>query len=215
MKFIKDEEFIRSDVPMTKEDIRILTFAKLELDSTSNFLDIGSGTGSMTVQASKICKNGQVVSIERDEEAIKTTKINIDKFNCTNINLIEGDAIEVLSNIKMKFHGIFLGGTGGNMECIIDKSLKLLENNGMLVANFITITNLNAFCDYVEKKGLKVDITMLQVSKAFSYALLNKFSNFSVPLVYDEKSPKLISMLFSLSISLAILSILINSSISS
>ena len=99
MKFIKDEEFIRSDVPMTKEDIRILTFAKLELDSTSNFLDIGSGTGSMTVQASKICKNGQVVSIERDEEAIKTTKINIDKFNCTNINLIEGDAIEVSRNI--------------------------------------------------------------------------------------------------------------------
>ena len=166
MKFIKDEEFIRSDVPMTKEDIRILTFAKLELDSTSNYLDIGRGTASMTVQASKICKNGQVVSIERDEEAIKTTKINIDKFNCTNINLIEGDAIEVLSNIKMKFHGIFLGGTGGNMECIIDRSLELLENNGMLVANFITITNLNAFCDYVEKKGLKIDITMLQVSKA-------------------------------------------------
>ena len=60
MKFIKDEEFIRSDVPMTKEDIRILTFAKLELDSTSNFLDIGSGTGSMTVQASKICKMGKL-----------------------------------------------------------------------------------------------------------------------------------------------------------
>ena len=166
MKFIKDSEFIRSDVPMTKEDIRILTFAKLELNKDSNFLDVGSGTGSMTVQGAKICENGQVIAIERDEEAIKTTKVNIDKFNCTNVNLLQGDAIDALNNIDIKFHGIFLGGTGGNMESIIDKSLELLEDNGVLVANFITITNLNIFCDYIEKKGLKADITMLQVSKA-------------------------------------------------
>ncbi len=166
MKFIKDSEFIRGNVPMTKEDIRVITFSKLELDKDSNFLDIGSGTGSISVQASKICTNGQVVSIERDEEAVKVTKINIEKFNCTNINLLEGDAIKVLDKIDIKFHGVFLGGTGGNMEAIIDKSLELLEDNGVLVANFITITNLNIFCDYVEEKGLECDITMLQVSKA-------------------------------------------------
>lgn len=166
MKFIKDEEFIRSDVPMTKEEVRILTFAKLELDKNSNFLDIGSGTGSMTVQGAKICEDGKVICIERDEEAVKTTKTNIEKFNCTNVSLLEGDAIEVLNTIDVKFHGIFLGGTGGNMESIIDKSLELLEDDGVLVANFITITNLNVFCDYIEKKGLKADITMLQVSKA-------------------------------------------------
>lgn len=166
MKFIKDDEFIRTNVPMTKEDIRILTLAKLELEPNSNFLDIGSGTGSMTVQASKICTHGQVVAIERDKQAIETTKLNIDKFKCKNVKLFEEDAIDVIKNIDIKFHSIFLGGTGGNMTDIIDKSLELLEDNGVLVANFITLTNLNIFCDYIEKKGLETDITMLQVAKA-------------------------------------------------
>ena len=66
----------------------------------------------------------------------------------------KNDCLIMLYDIKNK---------GINTDLAIKE---LLENNGMLVANFITITNLNAFCDYVEKKGLKVDVTMLQVSKA-------------------------------------------------
>ncbi|NRZ87965.1 precorrin-6B methylase 2 [Clostridium beijerinckii] len=56
MVFIKDEEFIRGNCPMTKEDIRILSIAKMNLTDNSLVLDVGSGTGSITVQAAKIAK---------------------------------------------------------------------------------------------------------------------------------------------------------------
>ena len=100
MKFIKDSEFIRGKCPMTKEDIRILTISKLDLDKDSNFLDIGSGTGSITIQASKFIEEGSVFSIERDEEAIRVTKENLKKFNCNNVTLLEGDAIEHMESLS-------------------------------------------------------------------------------------------------------------------
>ena len=50
MKFIKDEEFIRGNCPMTKEDIRINSISKLDLEKDFNLLDIGSGTGSISIQ---------------------------------------------------------------------------------------------------------------------------------------------------------------------
>ena len=51
MNWMNDSDFIRGDVPMTKEDVRILTMAGLELAPGLSFLDIGAGTGSISVAA--------------------------------------------------------------------------------------------------------------------------------------------------------------------
>lgn len=74
MILIKDSEFVRGDCPMTKEDIRALSIWKMDLNEDSKVLDVGAGTGSITVQASKIAHKGKVYSIERDIPAIETTK---------------------------------------------------------------------------------------------------------------------------------------------
>lgn len=105
MVLIKDSEFIRGNCPMTKEDIRALSIWKMNLSEDSTVLDIGSGTGTITVQASKISNNGVVYSIEKDEAAIAVTKINLEKFNCINVVLDEGDAVEILEKyIKEEKH---------------------------------------------------------------------------------------------------------------
>ena len=51
MKNIKDEDFIRADIPMTKFNIRNLSIAYLQIEAGDIFLDIGSGTGSVSIQA--------------------------------------------------------------------------------------------------------------------------------------------------------------------
>ncbi|GAB6168914.1 precorrin-6Y C5,15-methyltransferase (decarboxylating) subunit CbiT [Clostridium carnis] len=168
MILIKDNEFIRGNCPMTKEDIRALSLLKMELKEDSIVLDVGSGTGTITVQASKVVTNGKVYAIERDEEAYEVTVKNIEKFNCKNINLFKGDASEVLNELiekKIKFDSIFIGGSGGNIEDIIEKCNELLNINGTIVMNFITLDNAYKAMEYIKGIGYIVDVSLVQISK--------------------------------------------------
>ena len=168
MILIKDDEFIRGNCPMTKEDIRALSIWKMNLKENSTVLDVGSGTGTITVQASKISSNGVVYSIERDEDAISTTKINLDKFDCTNVILDEGDAVEILEKyIKedKRFDSIFIGGSGGSLERIIEMCSELLIQEGTIVMNFITLDNAYKAIEVMKKLNYIVDISQVNISK--------------------------------------------------
>ena len=48
---IEDEAFIRGKVPMTKQEIRVLTMVKARISPTDIVWDVGAGTGSMSVEA--------------------------------------------------------------------------------------------------------------------------------------------------------------------
>ena len=165
MKYIKDEEFIRGNCPMTKEEIRILSIARLNLDENSKLLDVGAGTGSISIQGSKLCTQGKVVAIERDEEALEVIYKNKDKFGCDNLEVIEGEAIEALDSMKEKFNSIFIGGSGGSLEKIIEKCHNLLEDDGVMVLNFITIDNVYKAMSTLKELGLKISCTQVGVSK--------------------------------------------------
>lgn len=153
---------------MTKEEIRILSIAKLELRDGYSLLDIGAGTGSVSIQMSKCCPKGEVIAIEKDLEALEVLAENIDKFKVTNISVIESEALAVCKEIKKEFDGIFVGGSGGNIEEIIKQySLKLKAGRNM-VLNFITIDNLYKAMSTLKEIGFHTECIQLSVSKTKS-----------------------------------------------
>ena len=169
MRLIKDEEFIRGKAPMTKEDIRALSIWKMNLSDKSNVLDIGSGTGSITVQSAMIAKDGKVYSIERDEEAYNTSIKNIEKFKANNVLLEKGEAKDILDKYieyKLNFDSIFIGGSGGDLELLIEKSDLLLKNQGTLVMNFITLNNAYKGIEKVKSLKYETEITAVNISKS-------------------------------------------------
>ncbi|WP_195988787.1 precorrin-6Y C5,15-methyltransferase (decarboxylating) subunit CbiT [Clostridium sp. D53t1_180928_C8] len=168
MILIKDSEFIRGNCPMTKEDIRALSIWKMNLKEGAIVLDIGSGTGTITVQASKIARKGIIYAIEKDNEAIITTKNNLEKFKCNNVVLDEGEALDILKTYKdenKRFDSIFIGGSGGNLEEIILLSNDLLQSEGTIVMNFITLDNAYKAIETIKKLNYKVDISQVNISK--------------------------------------------------
>ena len=114
MKWIKDKDFIRGNIPMTKFNIRVLTLGYLAIQEGDRLLDIGAGTGSISIEAS--LQGALVWAIEKEEEGINLIKSNDDRFN-TGITIIKGIAPEDLPNIM--FNKCFVGGSKGKLSEIV------------------------------------------------------------------------------------------------
>ncbi len=186
MRYIKDDEFIRGNCPMTKEEIRILSIAKLGIEPDYRVLDVGAGTGSVSVQMAKICSKGQVVAIEKNEEALSVIQKNIEKFNVNNLTVVEGEAFEVEASIEPYFDAVFIGGSGGNIEEIIKKYGAKLKEHGKMVLNFITLNNLYKALDTLKSMNCEVECIQVSINKtrANSYMMT---SNNSIFIVSAEK----------------------------
>ena len=85
---MKDELFLRGEkVPMTKEAVRALALAKLELHRASHLIDIGAGTGSVSIEAALQYPSLQVTAIERNPAALRLLDENRQHFACGNIEI--------------------------------------------------------------------------------------------------------------------------------
>ena len=160
MRWIKDEEFIRDQIPMTKFNIRILTIAYLEIKKGDRLLDIGAGTGSISIEAS--LQGASTWAIEKEDLGISLIEKNNEKFKA-NVNIIRGVATRDLPDIKI--NKCFIGGSRGELEDIFKYLEKNLEKNGILVANFIMLKNLHEFQKLLEKYNYKnIEVQMVQSS---------------------------------------------------
>lgn len=161
---MRDELFVRGDVPMTKSEIRTVCVSKLELETDSILYDIGAGTGSVSVEASRYLTNGKVFAVEKKPEAQELIKANKKKFSADCITVIKGSAPEALSGLETATH-VFLGGTSGNLEEILE--LVLRKNpNVRVVANFIALESLSDMLLWLKKRSIDAEIVQMQVSRA-------------------------------------------------
>lgn len=160
---MKDELFLRGEkVPMTKEAVRALALAKLELHRASHLIDIGAGTGSVSIEAALQYPSLQVTAIERNPAALRLLDENRQHFACCNIEILPGEAPMVMTE---RADAIFMGGSGGRLDELIDWSWQQLYPGGRLVMTFILQENLNAALDYLQQRGItQIDCLLLNVS---------------------------------------------------
>lgn len=116
---IKDEDFIRGKIPMTKEEVRTIVISKLNLKHDDIVYDVGAGTGSVSVETALRLKEGHVYAVEREEEGIELIKANAEKHGAYNLTAVHGEAPEALENLPRP-DAVFIGGSGGNMEEILN-----------------------------------------------------------------------------------------------
>ncbi|WP_234121922.1 precorrin-6Y C5,15-methyltransferase (decarboxylating) subunit CbiT [Clostridium hydrogenum] len=182
MKWIKDEEFLRGKVPMTKFEVRTAVMGALEIGEDDILIDIGAGTGSIAIQAALF--GAEVYAVEHKEEAINLIKENNFKFK-TEVKIIEGEAPEKLSEVK-RYNKVFIGGSSGKLEEILNCVNKNIEAGGIIAANFITMNNLNTFLNFIKANNYEdIDVKLIQVSYMDRIGLLK--ANNPVFLVRGKK----------------------------
>jgi cobalt-precorrin-6B (C15)-methyltransferase len=159
---IPDEFFLREEeVPITKEEIRSIVISKLRLKETNSVIDIGCGSGSITVELCLQCQNGKVFGVDLDLQAVNLTKKNLEKFKVY-AEIRQGDAMDILESLPF-VDGIVIGGTTGRTEELIDLSINKLNNGGRLVITTILIETMFKAMKTVNKSNFLKDIDFTQV----------------------------------------------------
>ncbi len=161
---IADEEFVRGDVPMTKEEVRTLSLSKLRLNKDSVVYDIGAGSGSVSVEAALKAFDGEVFAIEKKDAAIELIKANKRKFAADNIKIVQGTAPEALSELPPPDR-VFIGGSGGRIGEIFDTLLKKNPDVRM-VLNAVSLDTLAEVNSLIKERSLKSRVTLANIARA-------------------------------------------------
>lgn len=165
---IPDEFFERlEEVPITKEEVRVVQISKARLSQGQTVYDIGCGSGSVSIEAAlQIKPSGKVYAIDFDPKAIELTKKNLTKFGISNVTVISGNATEKIAELPV-VDTIFIGGSGGDTRDILKLCEGKLKSGGRIVIGTILVETLFAVLDVIGKlKFSDVDVTQITVSKS-------------------------------------------------
>lgn len=161
---IPDSEFIRGSVPMTKEEVRTVLLAKLRLHADSRMLEIGGGTGSVTVEAGRLLCAGTVTVVEEDDTACSLIRENIQKFELSNVSLIPNGA--PCDAAQGEYDRIFIGGSGGRLDALLPWCHDMLVPGGRLAATAITLETLDRVLVFCDEHGYAMsDTVQLSVTR--------------------------------------------------
>lgn len=160
---IPDDEFIRGGVPMTKSEVRCVCVAKLATASDSVCWDIGSGSGSVSVEMAMRCPDGKIYAVEKNPEAVTLTDKNRHKFGCDNIEIICADAVNAADDLPAP-DCVFIGGSSGQLEKIIGAAYGK-NRSAKIVLTAVSLETLSSSLSVFEKHGAYAEISQLAVTR--------------------------------------------------
>ena len=159
---IPDEAF--GEVPMTKQELRAVILAKLAPLPEDTVWDVGAGTGSVSVELALAARRGQTWAVDAREEACALIEENRRRFGAWNLRLVRGRAPEALSPLPAP-DAVFIGGSGGQLEGIVDAALAK-NPQVRLCVSAITLETLSAALAVFAERGLDAEVTQIAVSRA-------------------------------------------------
>lgn len=163
-KALRDEDFVRGDVPMTKAPVRAVSLELLDVRPTDVVWDIGAGTGAMTVALARRAKEGMVYAVEREDRALKLLEANRRKLGTFNICPVNAAAPDGLENLPAP-DKLFVGGSGGRLREIVQAA----AGYGKPVRAVVSAITLETVRDAVECfscLGVQPEILTLTAAQA-------------------------------------------------
>ncbi|MGI6656646.1 MAG: precorrin-6y C5,15-methyltransferase (decarboxylating) subunit CbiE [Desulfobulbus sp.] len=149
---------------ITKDEIRAVTLHQLRLPETGVLWDIGGGSGSVSLEASRLCPELAIFTIEKKAEEQDNILANIRRFGAYSIQLIRGEAPGALDQLPAPDR-IFVGGGGKTLEAILRAAVPRLQPGGRIVVNTVLAESTTTALHTLEQLGLRVASTTLSVTR--------------------------------------------------
>ncbi len=164
---LQEPEICHSRGLITKNEVRAASIHSLRLPKNGVLWDVGAGSGSVGLEVARLFPEIRVLAIEKEEEQWKNIENNRKKFAAWNLELVKGMAPDALYNLPDPSR-IFVGGSGGNLEQILDYCVTRLLPGGIMVVNAVIEKTAEQAPKILYDHGLEVEIRELAVQR-FSY----------------------------------------------
>ncbi|MGN0328216.1 MAG: O-methyltransferase [Lachnospira sp.] len=134
-----EKEAIADQVPIIRKEMGNLLKVLLELKQPQSILEVGTAVGYSSILMSENMPEGcKITTIENYDKRIPVARNNFKragKEHC--IELIEGDAAQVLKELTGNFDFIFMDAAKGQYINYLPDILRLMPKGGLLISDNI------------------------------------------------------------------------------
>lgn len=149
---------------ITKMEIRAVVLAQLQLQPGLVLWDLGAGSGSVAIEASRLVRLREVIAVEKDPARFQDLKENVKRFGCFEIQMVHGSASQVLDQLPDPDR-VFIGGSGGELEGILQKVAQRLRPGGRIVQTVVTLDTLESVRSFWKEKPIQMTVAQFQINR--------------------------------------------------
>ena len=131
-----EEEAIADFIPIIRKDMQAFLKFMMRLCKPRNILEVGTAVGFSALLMSEYAPEAHITTIENYEKRIPIARDNIAKAGkSASIDLIPGDATEILPTLTDTYDFIFMDAAKGQYINFLPEIMRLLSKGGILVSD--------------------------------------------------------------------------------
>ncbi|HZT07185.1 MAG TPA: precorrin-6y C5,15-methyltransferase (decarboxylating) subunit CbiE [Chloroflexota bacterium] len=162
---IHEDRFLHRGGLISKPEVRAISLSKLVLHERATLWDVGAGCGSVSIVAAALLPHGHVYAVERDGEQLALLEQNRRRFGAGNVAMVHGEAPAALGALPRP-DSVFVGGSGGRLEAILDAVALALAAGGRVVANLVALEHLEQARRWAAAHGWDAEIVEVSVARS-------------------------------------------------
>ena len=173
------EKALEEHIPIIMDDTLEVISSELRRIEPRKILEIGTAVGYSAICFSEfLSENGRIDTIEREKERVEEAKRNIIKAEVEDkINIIEGDAVEILPTLNESYDVVFIDASKGKYPFFLKEALRMLEEKGIIFADNVlykgyVMSNYNKHKQRTAVRNLREFIAELQNNKNLETKIL-------------------------------------------
>ncbi len=150
---------------ITRQEVRLVSLARLELPPAGVLWDVGAGTGSVAIEAARLAPGLRIFAVERNPDDAERAGRNASRFGAEGVAVVLGEAPAALAWLPDPDR-VFIGGTGGRLAEVLEAVAARLRPGGRIVLNAVTLETLAAAEAELGRLGWERDVTLVNVARA-------------------------------------------------
>lgn len=153
------EEFARANgVPIVQKEAGKFLEFMVSMKRPLRILELGTAIGFSSILMYEAAgTNPEIITIERDANMIRMAKENLTKFKLQDkITIEEGDCLEILEKLEQPFDLIFMDAGKGHYNHFLPHCLRLLKQDGIIVADNVLFRGMVASQDLVKRRKITI-----------------------------------------------------------